>query len=493
MKRVAIVGGGIAGLAVAYALRSRSAPGEIDVTLYEKGDRCGGNLRSERINGFLCEWAANGFLDNSPPTLDLARAVGLEPSVLRSNDSARRRFIFRDRRLHAIPGGPLAFARSGMLSWRGKLRVMGEPFARSRPPVDESIHEFAARRIGREAAEIMIDSMVSGIFAGDARRLSLKACFPKMWDMETQYGGLVRALVAKQWSRRRERRSGSVAIGAPAGTLTSFREGTEALPRALVASLADSVCLEALATRLDFANGRLQLSVRDRGVCPADAVVLAGPALQSAVLVASLDEHLAHHLADIETAPIVVVCLGYDAAGVERERGALDGFGFLIPRVEGRRALGVLWDSSIFPNRAPEGAALIRVMLGGARDRGALNLSDADVLNVVRSDVRETMGLARPPDFVKIIRHRVGIPQCTIGHLDRLAEIEDRLSRIPGLYLAGNSYYGPSINACIAEAGPLADRVLERLRGSTGVSEARASRTRQPSADRIRDRQPSIS
>jgi oxygen-dependent protoporphyrinogen oxidase len=135
----------------------------------------------------------------------------------------------------------------------------------------------------------------------------------------------------------------------------------------------------------------------------------------------------------------------------------------------------------------------MRVMLGGARDRGVLNLSDAEVLNVVRSDLKETMELARPPDFVKIIRHRVGIPQYTIGHLDRLARIEDRLSRIPGLYLAGNSYYGPSINSCIAEAGPLADRVLERLRRSTGVSEARASRTRQPSADRIRDRQPSIS
>jgi oxygen-dependent protoporphyrinogen oxidase len=493
MKRVAIVGGGIAGLAVACALRARSAPGEIDLTLYEKSDRCGGNLRSERTNGFLCEWAANGFLDNSPPTLDLARAVGLEPNLLRSNDAARRRFIFRHRRLHAIPADPVRFAGSGMLSWRGKLRVMGEPFARPRPPVDESIHEFASRRIGREAAEIMVDSMVSGIFAGDARRLSLKACFPKMWDMETQYGGLVRALAAKQWSRRRERRSANVPMGSPAGTLTSFREGIEELPRALATSLGDSVCREAPATGLILANGRLQLSVRERGGGPADAVVLAGPALQSAVLVASLDEYLAHHLADIETAPIVVVCLGYDAAGVERERGALDGFGFLIPRGQGPRTLGVLWDSSIYTNRAPEGAALMRVMLGGARDRGVLNLSDAEVLNVVRSDLKETMELARPPDFVKIIRHRVGIPQYTIGHLDRLARIEDRLSRIPGLYLAGNSYYGPSINSCIAEAGPLADRVLERLRRSTGVSEARASRTRQPSADRIRDRQPSIS
>jgi protoporphyrinogen/coproporphyrinogen III oxidase len=491
MKRVAIVGGGIAGLAVAHALRSGSAPGEIEIVLYEKSPRCGGNLRSERTDGFLCEWAANGFLDSSPPTLDLMRTIGLESRVLRSNDAARRRYILRDERLHPVPDDPVAFARSHLLSWRGRLRVMREPFARPRPPGDETIHEFAARRIGREAAEIMVGSMVSGIFAGDARRLSLKACFPKMWDMETEYGGLVRALIAKQWSKRRERRGGHEGLGSPAGTLTSFQEGIEELPRAVAASLGGSVRLDTPVTRLDFAEGRLHLSVSGRGTGPADAVVLAGPASHSGVLVAPLDERLALELAEIETAPIVVVCLGYEAAAVERERGALDGFGFLVPRGQGPRVLGVLWDSSIYPNRAPGGAVLIRAMLGGAHDRSAFNLTDAEVLNVVRSDLNRTMGLARPPDFVKIVRHRVGIPQYTIGHLDRLARIEDRLARIPGLYLAGNSYRGPSINSCIAEAGPLAARVLARLRDPRIAIGARASRTRRPSEDRPRANQPS--
>jgi oxygen-dependent protoporphyrinogen oxidase len=490
MKRVAIVGGGISGLAIAHALRSRSAPGEIEVTVYEKGDRPGGNLRSERTSGFLCEWAANGFLDNSPPTFDLVRDIGLESRILPSNDAARRRFIFRGR-LHAVPSGPLAFARSGMLSLRGRLRVMGEPLARSRPAGDETIHEFAARRIGREAAEIMIDSMVSGIFAGDAQRLSLKACFPKMWDMETEYGGLVRALVAKQWNKRRQRREDQAGIGMPGGTLTSFRAGIEELPRALAEPLGQSLQLNAPVTQLASAHRRLHLSVCGRGGGPADAVVLASTACHSAVLVASLDEQLALDLADIETAPIVVVCLGYDAAAVERERGALDGFGFLVPRGQGPRVLGVLWDSSIYPNRAPGGAALLRAMLGGSRDRAAVNLSDTEVLNVVRGDLARTMGLVRQPEFVKIIRHRVGIPQYTVGHLDRLARIEERLARIPGLYVAGNSYRGAAINACIAEAGPLADRVLTRLRESPAATAATASRTHRPSGDRTRDHQPS--
>jgi protoporphyrinogen/coproporphyrinogen III oxidase len=421
----------------------------------------------------------------------LIRAIGLEPRLLRSSDPARRRFIFRDERLHAVPGDPLAFARSDLLSWTGKLRVMCEPFARSRPSDDETIHAFAARRIGLEAADVMIGSMVSGIFAGDARRLSLRACFPKMWDMETEYGSLVRALISKQWKRREHRNGRGDALGSPVGTLTSFPEGIEELPRALAASLRGFVRLNARISRLDIAHDRFHLSVRTQGGDPADAVVLAGPACESAVLVAPLDDDLAQQLSDIETAPIVVVCLGYDAAGVERERGALDGFGFLVPRGQGPRVLGVLWDSSIYPNRAPRGSVLLRAMVGGANDRAAVNLSDAELLDAVRSDLAQTMGLRQDPAFVRIIRHRLGIPQYTAGHLQRLASIEERVARIPGLFLAGNSYRGPAINSCIAEAGPLGDRVLAHLRESNAVSAARASRMPRPSEDHTRDHQPS--
>jgi oxygen-dependent protoporphyrinogen oxidase len=491
MTRVAVVGGGIAGLAVAHALRGRSAPGEIELAVYEKSGRCGGNIRSENIGGFLCEWGANGFLDSSPPTLDLVRDVGLQARLLPSNDAARRRFIFRDGRLHAVPGAPLEFLRSRLLSWAGKLRVMGEPLARTRPAADETIHEFASRRIGREAADIMIDSMVSGIFAGDARRLSLRACFPKMWDMETEYGSLVKALVAKQWRKRRTHATGRrEAPGSPTGTLTSFPDGIEELPRAIVTSLDKSIHVNAVVSGLEVQQGRYRLRFASGSDDYADAVVLAGPAYDSAVLVAPLDDDLAVMLADIETAPIVVICLGYDAGTVERERGPLDGFGFLVPRGQGPRVLGVLWDSSIYPHRAPRWAVSIRAMLGGAHDRSAPNLSDAEVLRIVRSDLAQTMRLRSDPAFVRIIRHRRGIPQYTKGHLDRLASIEARLARIPGLFLAGSAYRGPAINSCVAEAGLLADCVLAGLRARKTTA-ARASRTSLPSADRTPDHQPS--
>ena len=180
------------------------------------------------------EEGPNGFLDSVPETLAFARDLGLAERVQRSDDRARRRFIFRHGRLHVLPGGPVGFLSSGLLSWPGKLRIAGEPFAASRPAGDETIHAFASRRIGREAADVLVGSMVSGVFAGDARALSLRACFPKMWQMETEHGGLFRALFARMRERRVRRGD---AVGSPLGTLTSFRDGIQTLTDILTAAV----------------------------------------------------------------------------------------------------------------------------------------------------------------------------------------------------------------------------------------------------------------
>ena len=450
MKRVAVVGGGIAGLAVAHAVRRRDA----EVTVLEASSRPGGNIRSERVDGYLCEWGPNGFLDSVPETLALARDLGLAERVQRSDDRARRRFIFRDGRLHVLPGGPAAFLRSGLLSWRGKLRIAGEPFAASRPAGDETIHAFAARRIGREAAEVLVGSMVSGVFAGDARALSLRACFPTMWQMETDHGGLFRALLAKVRQRRVRRGD---ALGSPLGTLTSFRDGTEELVGAAATALGPSLRLGARVTGLRRAGSCWRVEAEGDGDLEADAVVLAGPPSESARLVGDVDDPLAAELAAIPSAGLAVVALGFDES---RLAAPLDGFGFLVPRGEGPRILGVLWDSSIYPGRAPSGRALLRVMIGGALDPLAVRLDDAELLAVVRRDLQATMGLSADPDFVRVFRHPLGIPQYVVGHLERLARIEERLARLPGLHVAGNGYRGVAINACVAGAGPIAERVL---------------------------------
>lgn len=457
MKRIVIVGGGISGLALAHALLKRGARERgLEVTVLEKSRRPGGNIRTEAIDGYLCEWGPNGFLDNAPETLALVRDLGLEPEVQPSDDRARRRYVFRRGRLHLLPGRPGQFLASGLLSGPGKLRIGLEPFARPRPPGDETIHGFAARRIGREAAEVLVDAMISGVFAGDARALSLRACFPKMWEMETEHGGLFRALFARN---RAGRRGKGEAIGSPLGRLTSFRRGTEELVRALARGLEGALATGAAVAGLSETGGGYRLE----GEAPpleAAAVVLCGGAGASARIVEGLDAELAATLREIPGSPLAVVCLGYEEARLPRP---LDGFGFLVPRGEGPRLLGALWDSSIYPGRAPEGRALLRAMIGGAHDPEAARLDEEALLAVVRGDLRTTMGLDVEPVFTRIFRHPLGIPQYTVGHLDRLARIERRLERHPGLYVAGNAYRGVAINACVAEAGPLAERILARL------------------------------
>ena len=465
--RVAIVGAGIAGLSTAHAVRAM-AP-EVDVVVLEARDRAGGNIRSEQVDGYLCEHGPDGFLDNAPATLAFIEALGLSSRILPSRAEARRRFIFRGGRLHEVPMSPMTFATTRLLSTTAKLRVLAEPFSARPWRHDESILGFAERHLGREAARVLVGSMVAGIFAGDASELSLRACFPKMHDMESRYGSLFRALFAKRSSRS------SNGVGAPAGHLTSFRGGMEELIDAAAAALGPAV---------RTGCGVTAIQIRSRGPEPrprlvgargyslaaggrrieADAVVLAGPASESANLLLPFAPAAAAPLGAIQTAPLAVVCLGYDAGALTASRGALNGFGFLVPRGEGPRILGALWESSIYDGRAPAGKALVRVMIGGATDPDAVRLSDGDLLGVVRTDLERTMGVRLAPEFVHIVRHARGIPQYTVGHGVRLERIDAALTSYPGLFLGGNSYRGVSVNACIEDAPRLARRVIEHLR-----------------------------
>ena len=462
MKRVVVAGAGIAGLSTAWMLKSRTP--RLDVVVLESARRVGGNIHTSRIDGYVCESGPDGFLDNAPATLALVRALGLDDRLQTSNDAARRRFIFRSAHLHEIPGSPLGMATSRLLTTRAKLRVMLEPFARRRDEEDESIHRFAERRIGSEAATVLVGSMVSGIFAGDARALSLRACFPRMRQLEDEHGSLFRALLAT----RRTRRAGDAA-GAPAGRLTSFAGGMSELIDALHSKLKEAVrtsspVLAVQARDRTEASRRPYAVITPDGELDADAVVLAGPSTASSRARRALDGELANHLSQIRSAPLAVVNLGYGARAITACEG-LRGFGFLVPRDQGIRILGTLWETSIYPHRAPDGKVLLRVMVGGACDRSAVTLDDDQLLDAVRRDLERTMGVAASPEFVHIVRHPVGIPQYVKGHSSLLERISLGTGRHPGLHLAGNSYRSPSVNACIAEAERIAEAVMKQMPG----------------------------
>jgi protoporphyrinogen/coproporphyrinogen III oxidase len=464
--RIVIVGGGIAGLAAARAIRAQ-VPGA-EILVLERSDRPGGNIRSQRIDGYLCEYGPDGFLDNAPATLEFVNDIGLSPALVPSRDEARRRYIFRNNRLHEVPLSPAAFVTTRLLSTASKLRVLAEPLSARAPRHDETILQFAQRHMGREAAQVLVGSMVSGIFAGDASHLSLRACFPKMHEMDSEYGSLVRAMLAK-----RRQKHASNGMGAPAGRLTSFTGGMEDLVLAAVDSLGPMVRTNRRVIGLQHRSagsgsprlvGARAFSVMCEGQrIEADAVVLAGPSHEAADLVRDFAPVAAALLGAIDAAPIAVACLGYDAAALAADRGALDGFGFLVPRGEGPRILGALWETSIYPGRAPVAKALLRVMIGGALDPQAVDLPDEQLLSTVRDDLERTMGLHIAPEFVHLVRHRRGIPQYTIGHLSRLERIEIALAAHPGLFLAGNSYRGVSVNACIEDAGRIAAQVAAHV------------------------------
>ena len=490
VKRVVVVGGGVGGLTTALYLRDHApdVPDGVEVTWLEGRDRVGGNIQTDRDDGWIVERGPNGFLDNVPTTPALVKRLGLDRKIQKADGRAAKRYLYRKGRLHLLPINPISFLASPVLSFPGRLRVLLEPFSRSADPgTDETVYEFGRRHIGREAASVLIDAMVSGVFAGDIHELSLASAFPKMAAMEQAHGGLVRAMIskiyrrrgAKRRARRLSKRGESVeemmrpgGPAGPGGTLTSFRRGMETLVERLADELGDAIRLrhrvvgieksEASRSGFEPAAGPAWRVFTDSGeTFEVDGVVVAVPAAAATNLLRGIDRPLGELVAGIVSAPLVVVALGFEESDIG---GAPKGFGFLVPRSEGMRSLGCLWDSSIFPGRAPAGKVLLRVMIGGAHDPGAVGLDDETLISVVRRDLSKTMGLAAEPSLTRIYRHPLGIAQYERGHGARLGRIDERLDEWPGLWVVGSSFQGVSMNSCAEIAERQAELTLEFLR-----------------------------
>jgi oxygen-dependent protoporphyrinogen oxidase len=465
MPRIVIVGAGLSGLCTAhYLVRILSGAGkEAEILLLEADSVPGGKMRTIRQDGFRMEWGPNGFLTNKPYGMELVSELGIEGRLARSSDLARKRFIFSGGTLHSLPETPPAFFRSRLLSLPGRLRICLEPFAPGPPPgVDESLGDFARRRLGPEALEKLIDPMVTGIFAGDPDAMSLRACFPLIHDLERKYGGLVRGMLSLRRERARQGTKAEMSAG-PGGVLMSFDEGVQALSDTLAERLAEGLHLNVAAERIERNGDGYHLSLDAGGrreEMSADVVVVTTPAYAAAQIVAPLDGELSEALAAIPYSAITVAALGYERATL---RNPLDGFGFLIPRGERRKILGALWDSSVFPNRAPEGKALLRVMVGGVRAPSLAALPERDLLEVARRELRDIMGIATEPVLARAFFHDRGIPQYLVGHGAILERIDGRLDRLPGLYLNNNAYRGIALNDCVLQSRLAAERIAKAL------------------------------
>jgi len=453
MLEVLIVGGGISGLAVAHAsgLQQRAGSGE----LWESTGRLGGTIGTDRIDGYSVDWGPNGFLDREPLTLQLADELGLRASLEPASPKSSKRFIAKHGKLHPVPLSPAMMLTTGLLSPLEKARVFCEPFIPGRRgECDESVFDFAARRIGRGAAETFVDPMVSGVFGGLARELSLPSCFPIMREMETRYGGLVRAMIARQLEKRRARKRGEEAKksggpAGPAGHLTSFKDGLDLLIQRLEHELGPIIQMNRSVAWIRRNEETWEIADSTGATVRSRKLVLACPTYAAASLLKDFDPELSQAFAAIPYAPIIVVATGHRREAVTHP---LDGFGFLIPRTQGIRTLGSIWTSSIFEARAPEGFVQFRSMLGGAGDPSVLELSDELLWITLRSELDPLIGIHQDPAFFRIYRWERGIPQFTMGHRERRARIEQGVARHPGLYIAGNAYYGVSLNECVKMA-----------------------------------------
>jgi len=438
-----IIGGGISGLCAAFYAMKRN--GANKTLLLEAGDSLGGTASTESIDGFTFEKGPNGFLDKEPKTLQWVKDLGLDSELIRANTLAAKRFIFRNGALHELQPPP-AFLFSKVLSLQGRLRLMGEPFIPQRvSDEEESIWDFAARRIGAEAADTLVAPMVSGIYGGDARQLDLASCFPKMAAMEAEHGGLCRAMLAK---KKAKGSGGGTAMG-PGGTLTSFKGGMATLVNRAAERLGDRARVSMPVGLIQKHENGYEVHGANGERFLAESVIVAAPAYAAAGMVRDFDAPLADALAAIPYASMSVICTVYERASVGHN---LNGFGFLIPRTQGKRILGCIWTSTLFPGRAPEGKILLRTMIGGASDPDAVKLDDGAMLDVIRQELFPILDIKSDPVLHRIFRWEKAIPQYTFGHHARVRAIEAAEDRHPGLRFAGNAYRGVGINDCVVSA-----------------------------------------
>jgi oxygen-dependent protoporphyrinogen oxidase len=473
--RVAVIGGGIAGLAAAHRLQERAhAHGiALEVVLLEAGGRLGGAIATERSGGFVIEAGPDSFVSEKPWALDLCQRLGLGDRLVGTRDEHRRVFIVHDGRLHPLPDGFLLLAptqfrpllASRLFTWPGKLRMgLDLVLPRGARGADESLSSFVTRRLGRQALVRAAQPLVGGIYTADPETLSVAATMPRFLEMERRHRSIILAMLAEQ-RRRARARAGAADTGARWSLFVTLAGGMGELVEALAARLpAAGIRLGATVSAIapDAAGRGWQLALTDGVVLDADGVVLATPAHHSARIVSDLDPRLAADLAAISYASSATVSLAFRREEVPHP---LDGFGFVVPAVEARALIAATFSSVKYPGRAPTGYVLLRAFLGGARQAALTDRDDAALVLAVRRELSDLLGVGATPALVRVHRHPRAMPQYRVGHLDRVGTIEARVAAHRRLALAGNAYRGVGLADCVHSGEVAADAIVTAVAG----------------------------
>lgn len=484
--RAVVVGGGIAGLAAAHRLVELGGQRgtALDLALVEARPRLGGVIATERVDGFLIEAGPDSFLTEKPWGVALCDRLGLTPTLIGPRPEHRRTFVVHAGRLHELPDGfhllaptrlwPVVWSR--LFSWSGKARMaMDLVLPPGQGQGDESLAEFVTRRFGREVLERVAQPMVAGIYTADAETLSLAATMPRFLEMERTSRSVIRALRRNLAAREGSGPRWSLFV-APIDGMGALVEALAArLPAGAIRTGSHVVLLVRVGgsrSGTDGPGGKpavYRIGLENGKFLEADAVIVATEAHRASRLVEGLDAHLARHLGEIPYASSATVTLAYRRDDVAHP---LNGFGFVVPRTEGRPLLACTFSSVKFPDRAPDGHVLLRAFLGGVPGAGMLDRDDASLASLAQDEVRGLLGASKAPRLVRVHRHQAAMPQYLVGHLERIAAIEALRKDHPGLAFAGAAYGGVGVPDCIRSGEEAAERVVAECLGDAPAGSA---------------------
>lgn len=476
LHKVVIIGGGISGLSTAFFLQQEAARrGEqFHCTVVEASGHWGGKILTNQVDGLLIEGGPDSFLTSKPWALDLCRKLVLEPQLINTNETQSKTFTFSRGRLREFPQGLIAFVptrlgplfQSGLVSWPGIIRMGRDWFLRPSPSSgeDESLSSFFTRHFGQEAFNRLIEPLVAGIYAGDAEELSVRATFPRFVELERIHGSLIKGMLAQQ-----KKRSDSSPTPSPPRTLfTTLRGGLKDLVEALKdhvlrkgASLIDRTKVEQIKRVPDgevSKDEKYLIRLQDHAELVTDAVVLATPAYESARLLQFLNPTVSQILQGIPYASTATISLSYPKPEVEK---VLEGFGFVVPRIEQKQLIAATWTSMKWSGRARADQSLIRCYLGGRGREQIFTQSDEELIRRVRQDLQDIVGITSIPTYVEVHRWERGMPQYLVGHVDRIRDIRKNLAETPNIFLTGAAYQGIGIPDCIRDANLTASKLSQ--------------------------------